>query len=82
MWRPPPVNNEIIFFNINDSHFNDHEFMHMECQNIQRFSLKSGDSINEHPNDNWKNTKLKYLYNEVKATWMLKYWMKVFYLTS
>ena len=35
--------------------------------------LKTGDSINEHPNDNDPNSKLKALYNILTAMWMLKY---------
>ena len=45
----------------------------MEHQNIQPFVLKAGNSANDHINDNGQNTKLKYLYNEVKSVWMLKY---------
>ena len=52
--------------------------MHMELQNIQPFVLKSDNSVNYQPNDNGPNTKLNYLYNEVKAAWTLKYGMKMF----
>ena len=45
----------------------------MDRQNIQLLILKSGNSINDQPNDNGPNYKLKYIYNEVKNVWMLKY---------
>ena len=45
----------------------------MDRQNIQLLILKSGNSINDQPNDNGPNYKLKYIYNEVKYVWMLKY---------
>ena len=48
----------------------------MEHQNIQPFILKSGDSVNDYPNDNGPNSKLKSLCNDVKSTWMLKYGTK------
>ena len=35
--------------------------------------LKSDDYINDHPNDNGPNSKLKALYNNFKAKWMMKY---------
>ena len=44
-----------------------------EKQKIQPFILKAGDSINDQPNDNRPNSKLKSLYNILKAKWMLKY---------
>ena len=45
----------------------------MQSKNIQPFILKSGDSINDQPNDNGPNSKLKALYNFSKAKWMLNY---------
>ena len=45
----------------------------MQSKNIQPFILKSGDSINNRPNDNGPNSKLKALYNISKDKWMLKY---------
>ena len=68
-----PVNNHTIFFNGHKSHSDDWLLRHMECQNIQPFVLKSGDSTKYYPNDNGPNTKMKYLYNEVKYVWILKY---------
>ena len=50
----------------------------MKCKNIQLFSLKSCDSINNQPNNNVSNSKLKYLYNIVKAVWMMNYGSKKF----
>ena len=75
-----PVDNKIIFFNGHDSHFEDH--LYMDNQNIQPFILKSVESINNHPNDNGPNSKLKSLYNEVNFVLMLKYGTIIFYLTT
>ena len=68
-----PVNNQIIFFDGHDSHFKDRALIKMQRKNIQPFILKAGDSINDQPNDNGPNSKLKSLYNISKAMWMLKY---------
>ena len=45
----------------------------MQNKNIHPFILKAGDSINDQPNDNGPNSKLKALYNVLKAKWMVKY---------
>ena len=42
-------------------------------QKIQPFVLKSGNSINNQPNDNGTNAKLKYVYNVASIVWMLNY---------
>ena len=68
-----PVINQILFFGGNDSHFDDRSLKQMQSKNIQSFILKAGDSINNQPNDNGPNSKLKALYNTPKAKWMLKY---------
>ena len=68
-----PVINQIIFFNGHDSHFDDRDLAHMQNKKILPFILKSGDSINNQPNDNGPNSTLKALYNRSKAKWMVKY---------
>ena len=68
-----PVNNQILFFDGNDSHFNYRALTQMQMKNIHPFILKTGDSINDQTNDNGPNSKLKALYNILKAKWMLKY---------
>ena len=45
----------------------------INCRNIEPFVLKSGDLINDHPNDNVPNAKLKSLYNLAKALCILNY---------
>ena len=45
----------------------------MKCQNTQLYLQKAGNSNNDQTNDHVPNEKLKSLYNEVKASWMLKY---------
>ena len=56
-----PFNNNITFFCGHDSHFDDCAIIHMEHRNIQPFILKAGDSVNNQPNDNGLNSKLKSL---------------------
>ena len=45
----------------------------MQSKKIQQFILEAGDSINDQPNDNMPNSRLKALCNLSKAKWMLKY---------
>ena len=68
-----PVNNQILFFDGHDSHFDKCTQRQMKCKNIQPFVVKSGKSINDQPNDNGPNAKLNSLYNVVKSAWILKY---------
>ena len=49
---------------------------------IPSFVLKYGDSINNQPNDNGPNAKLKSLYNVVKSAWILKYGTTKIQLTT
>ena len=44
-----PVNNQILFFDGHDSHFDDRSLTQMQSKNIQPFILKAGDSINDQP---------------------------------
>ena len=68
-----PVKNQINFFGGQNNHFDDCAIIHAEHQKIQPFILKSGNSVNEQPNDNGTNSKLKSHCNGVKYVWMLKY---------
>ena len=68
-----PFNNQIFFFNGHDSHFNECALRQTNCRNTQPFLLKEGDPINDQPNDNGPNSKLRSLYNLEKAVCMLKY---------
>ena len=77
-----PVKNQILLFYGHNSHFDDGALRQMMCKKIQPFVLKSGNSINDHPNDNGQNSKLKSLYNMAKITWLLKYGRKSFHLTT
>ena len=74
----PPFNNQILFFDGHDIHFYYRSITQMKCRNIQPFARKSGDSTNDHPNDNDPNAKLKSLYNVAKSAWMMKYFTKTF----
>ena len=61
------------FFNRHDSHFNCRTLSYMEDQNTKHFVLKAGEYGNYHPNEDVTNAKLKFFYNDVKSSWMLKY---------
>ena len=61
-----PVNNEILFFDGHNINFDVGALRQMVCKNKRPFFLKSGDSINDKPNDNVPNAKLKSLYNAAK----------------
>ena len=52
-----PVNNQILFFDVNDSHFDDRTLTQMQRKNIQPFIFKAGYSIADQPNDNRPNSK-------------------------
>ena len=73
-----PVNNQILFFDGNDSHFDDVALRQIMCKKIQPFVLKSDESVNDQPNDNGPNAKLNYLYNVANSVWMLKYGTEFF----
>ena len=47
-----PVKNQILFFNGNNSHFDDRASTQMKIKNIQPLILKAGAFINDQPNDN------------------------------
>ena len=68
-----PVNNKILFFDGHASHFKDIALRQIMCKRIQPFVLKSGNSINDQPNGNGQDSKLKSLYNVEKIMCMLKY---------
>ena len=73
-----PINNQTLFLDGHDSYFDDRAQLHMECESIQPFVMKEGDSTNDQPNQNVPNAKLQYLYNEVKSACMLNFGTKKF----
>ena len=68
-----PVNNQIIFFDGHNIHFDDRNLPQTQRKNIHLFILKAGDYTNNHTYLNGPNSKLKTLYIISKAKWMLKY---------
>ena len=48
-------------FNGHDRHLDDRTLIHMDQPNIQSFVLKVGESVNDQPNDNGLNEKLKHI---------------------
>ena len=63
LWGASPIKNQILFFDVHESHFEYVTLIHMMCKNIQPFVLKEGKQINDQPNDNVPNTKVKPLYD-------------------
>ena len=74
MWHLPYQQSKRILDGY-DIQFYDRAIIHMDHQNIQPLILKAGDSINDQPKDNGLNSKLIFLYNEVKYAWIIKYGM-------
>ena len=72
------VNNQLIVSGWHDSYFGNRALGQMKCKKTQPFVLKARDSINDQPNNNGPNSKLKSLYNVAKSVWMLKYGTKTF----
>ena len=68
-----PVNNQIILFDGNDSHFDKCTLRKMKYRNIQTFLLKAGKPTNEQADDNGPNSKLNSLYNVEKDACVLNY---------
>ena len=67
-----PVNNQTIFFNGHDRHFDYFSLINMDQQNTQPLILKEGESVNDQKNDNGLNAKMKSLCNELKSLWIMK----------
>ena len=61
------------FFDEHDRQFDYHTIIHTEHRNIQPFILKPVKYINNKPNDNVPNFKLKCHYNEANYASMMKY---------
>ena len=57
------TNNQILLFDGHENHSNNCALIKMMFKNIQPLVIKSGDSINDKPNYNGPNDKLKSLYN-------------------
>ena len=70
---PPLSTIKYFFFNGHYIHFEDCTLSYMEDPKIKLFVLKPGKYINYQPNDNGRNEKLKFHYNDTKSPWMMKY---------
>ena len=68
-----PVNNQILFFDGHNIHFDDRALIQTKIKNIHHLILKAVESINDNPNENRYNSKLKDLYKISKSNWMLNY---------
>ena len=71
--RASPVKNQILLFDGHNSHFDNRALIQIQSKNIQPFIIEVGDSINDQPNYNGPNSKLKALYNILKSKYILKY---------
>ena len=78
IYNTSPINNHILFFSGHDSHFEYCSLTQMQINNIQPFVLKAGEYVNNQPNDNGPNSKLKDICNISKYNWMLKYNTTIF----
>ena len=61
------INPQVLFFDSHDSHFYDRATHILQSHHISPFILKAGDSINDQPNDNGPNLKLKIYYAIAKV---------------
>ena len=63
------LNPQVLFFDVHDSHFDDRATHILQSHHISAFILKAGDSVNDQPNDNRPNIKLKRYYGLAKIKW-------------
>ena len=63
------MNPQVLFFDGNDSHFDDRATYILQSHHISLFILKAGDSANDHPNDNGPNRMLKIYYSIARVKW-------------
>ena len=63
------INTQVLFFGVHDSQFDDRATHILRSHHISLFILKSGDSTNDHPNDNGPNLNLKRYYGIEKLKW-------------
>jgi hypothetical protein len=64
-----PTNEEFLYFDGHDSHWDADALELMYQRSIQGFFLKAGDSERHQPNDNGSNAGLKSEYNDAKSDW-------------
>ena len=65
-----PLNPQVLFYDVHDSHFDDRVLDIICRHNIQYFKLKAGYSMHDQPNDKVPNVKLKNLYGNAIMNWM------------
>ena len=63
------LNPQVLFFDGHDRHFNDRATHLLQSHHTFPFTLKAGNSINDHPNNNGPNLNLKRYYGIVKLKW-------------
>ena len=63
------MNPQVLFFDGHDSHFDDRATHILRSHHISPFTLKTGVSTNDQPNDNGPNLKLKRYYCIAKMKW-------------
>ena len=63
------LNPQVLFFDGHKNHFDDRYTHLLQSYHISPFILKAGDYINDQPNDNRPNLKLKRYYGIEKLKW-------------
>ena len=61
-----PFNNQVLFYDGQDRHFDDREFKILRSHHIQSFTLNEGDSMHYQPNNNVTNLKLNNVYGNAR----------------
>ena len=72
MWSKK-LNPQFLFSCGHGSHFYDRAIHILHSHHIQPFVLKAGDSVNDQPNDNAPNLKLKGLYGQSTINWQIQH---------
>ena len=60
------LNTQVLFYDDHDGHFGDRDIHILRSHHIKPFVLKVVDSVNDQPNDNGPNLKLKGLYGQAR----------------
>ena len=66
-------NPRVLFYDGHDIHFDKRNINILHSNHIKPFVLKTGDSGNDHPNDNGPNFNLKGLYGQAIINWQIQH---------
>ena len=68
-----PLNNQVIFYDVHESHFYYREFNILQSHHFQFFFLNSGESVHSHPNNNGTKYKFNHMYGYAIMNYMRKH---------